>query len=176
MDLPSRVAILMLWRRKPVKTRSAVSSDQLIRGMLALSLALLLLLGCRGKPEESPLDGTAWTLVALNGDAPIGNTNITLSFSGGFVNGFAGCNAYRSLIVGSDEDKYKYTATEEGALTIPEFVITEKDCPSPEGVMQQEQAYVEALRDAATYRITADRLEIDNAAGETTLILIRAKR
>jgi heat shock protein HslJ len=144
--------------------------------MLALSLALLLLSGCRGEPEESPLDGTAWTLVALNGDAPIENSNITLSFSDGFVSGFAGCNTYRSLIVGSDEDKYRYTATEDGALTIPGFFITEKDCSTPEGVMQQEQAYVEALRNVATYRRIGERLEIDNAAGETTLIFVVKSR
>lgn len=36
--------------------------------------------------------------------------------------------------------------------------------------MPQEAAYIKALWDAATYRVMDDRLEIDNAAGETILI------
>ena len=61
-------------------------------------------------------------------------------------------------------------------MTIPNFIITDKDCPSPESVMQQERTYVEALRNAAAYRIIEDRLEIDNAAGETILVFVREER
>jgi heat shock protein HslJ len=36
--------------------------------------------------------------------------------------------------------------------------------------MEQEAAYIEALRDAATYQIIDDRLEIATANGETVLV------
>lgn len=49
-------------------------------------------------------------------------------------------------------------------------MITEMDCPLPEGIMEQEGAYVETLGQAASYRLVGDRLEIQNAAGETILV------
>jgi len=135
-------------------------------------------------PEPvAPLDGTSWRLVSLNGHDLIEDTRITLRFADGFVQGFAGCNAYRPLIIGSDDETHQYRATRDdspaadaaqsGSLTIPSFIITEKDCPSPGGVMEQERTYVEALRNAAAYRVIEDRLEIDNIEGETILVFVR---
>jgi WD40 repeat protein len=134
-----------------------------------------------GMPHETdPLDGTHWSLVSLQGQRPIEGTRVTLHFADGFVQGSAGCNDYRPLIIDSDDETYQYQITrddqpkegaaESGALSIPNFIITEKDCPSPEGIMQQERIYVEALRDAAAYQISDERLEIDNAQGETILV------
>ncbi len=130
--------------------------------------------------ETNPLDGTHWSLVSLQGHHPIEGTRVTLHFADGFIQGSAGCNDYRPLIIDSDDKTYQYRITrddppiegtaESGALTIPNFIITEKDCSSPEGVMQQEHVYVETLRDAAAYRIINERLEIDTAQGETILV------
>jgi heat shock protein HslJ len=118
----------------------------------------------------------------LNGHDLIEDTRITLRFADGFVQGFAGCNAYRRLIIGSDDETHQYRATRDdsptadaaqsGSLKIPKFIITDKDCPSPEGVMEQERAYVETLRNAAAYRIIEDRLEVDNIEGETILVFV----
>jgi heat shock protein HslJ len=44
------------------------------------------------------------------------------------------------------------------------------DCPSPEGILEQETAYIQALRSSATYRLTDGRLEIIDARGETILV------
>jgi heat shock protein HslJ len=130
--------------------------------------------------ETDPLAGTHWSLDSLQGQRPIEGTRVTLHFADGFVQGSAGCNDYRPLIIDSDDETYQYRITrddppiegtaESGALTIPNFVITEKDCPSPEGLMQQEQAYVQTLKNAAAYRFSNGRLEIDNAQGETILV------
>ena len=38
--------------------------------------------------------------------------------------------------------------------------------------MEQEQAYVDALTDAAAYRLTDDGLEILSATGETVLVYV----
>ncbi|UCC63551.1 MAG: META domain-containing protein [Anaerolineae bacterium] len=111
-----------------------------------------------GAPVD--LDGTEWVLTSLHGQSLIEGTNITLNFAGGVLSGFAGCNAYGG----------EYTAADEGILAIPELAITAQDCQEPEGVMQQEAAYVEALQDATAYRVTDGRLELENAEGETTLV------
>jgi heat shock protein HslJ len=140
-------------------------------------LVLLLLDRCaRGSNDPTPtsaLEGSQWALISLNGDSLIEGTTITLTFADGYVNGLAGCNAYRPLSTGSDAGQFRYKATEEGKLIIPAFAITEKDCPTPVGVMQQEQAYIEALRGAAFFRMLDDRLEIDDAGGVTTLVFTR---
>jgi len=104
-------------------------------------------------------------LTSLNGSSLIEGTNITLNFAEGVLSGFAGCNAY-----GGGRDSGKYMATDEGTLTIPQIAVTLQLCMTPEGVMEQEASYIEALRNAAAYRVMDDRLEIDNAAGETTLV------
>ena len=111
-------------------------------------------------PIDPALDDTEWVLTSLNGSSLLEGSNITLNFTGTEVGGFAGCNAYGG----------EYTAADEGTLTIPGFAITEQLCQTPDGIMQQEDAYTEALLSAATYRVTDDRLEIANAAGETTLV------
>jgi heat shock protein HslJ len=78
------------------------------------------------------------------------------------------------MILGTDEDEFKYTAREDGTLVIPAVMITEKDCAAPEGVMSQELDYVAALQSAAAFRLTEERLEIDDAAGETVLVFVEA--
>jgi len=78
------------------------------------------------------------------------------------------CNGY-----GGGRDSGKYTATGDGTLAIPMIAVTLQLCSEPEGIMEQEAAYIEALRSAAAYRVMDDRLEIDNAAGETPLVFVR---
>ena len=127
----------------------------------------------KARASTEDLDGTEWTLSLLHSRSPVEGSHINLEFADGLVRGFAGCNTYRSLIIGSDPDRYRYTALEDGTLTIPGFMVTEKDCSEPEGVAQQEATYVEALQNAAGYRLAGDRLEIENALGETTLVFER---
>ncbi|MDH4138582.1 MAG: META domain-containing protein, partial [Anaerolineae bacterium] len=122
-------------------------------------------------PSIDPiLEDTEWVLTSLNGSSLLEGTNITLNFTDGFLEGFAGCNAY-----GGGRDSGKYTAADEGILTIAEIAITSQDCHTPEGVMQQETAYVEALRNAVAYQVADDRLEIKNAAGETILVFAQKR-
>jgi heat shock protein HslJ len=133
--------------------------------------------GASPKPATADLDGTEWVLISLNGDSLIEGTCITLNFaactepsrSEGVLSGFAGCNDY-----GGGRDSGKYTATGDGFLTIPhEIAVTLQLCSEPEGVMEQEATYIEALRNAAAYRVMDDRLHIDIAAGGTTLVFTR---
>lgn len=115
-------------------------------------------------PKPTPgLDGTEWVLASLNGDNLVEGSNITLAFAEERVGGFAGCNSYGS----------QYTTMAEGSLTISLIEITLQLCQAPEGVMEQEAAYIEALQSAAAYRVMDDRLEIEDAAGRTIPVFAR---
>ncbi|MCL4266701.1 MAG: META domain-containing protein [Anaerolineae bacterium] len=122
----------------------------------------------RGMATDTPtpmpdLAGTAWELTLINGRAPILDSRITLVFADGRAGGFAGCNEY-----GSD-----YTSARDGSFAIPEIAINAQDCPSPEGVMEQETAYVQALTQAVRYHLDGDQLALLTAVGETTLTFTR---
>ena len=117
----------------------------------------------RGAPEG--LVGTEWTLTSLRGDSLIEETEIPLYFTDRYLGGRMTCNHY-----GGGPDSGAYTATDDGSFTIDEVAVTVRLCLEPEGVMEQEAAYIEALLDAATYQIINDRLEITDASGETLLV------
>lgn len=108
-------------------------------------------------------------LTSLNGESLIKGTEINLHFEEALLGRSTSCNGY-----GGGRDSGKYIATGDGTLTIPhQIAVTVQLCSTPEGVMEQEAAYIAALRSAASYRVVDDRLEIDNAAGETTLVFAR---
>jgi len=120
--------------------------------------------------EKTPADlvGTQWVLVSLDGESLTEGAEITLNFEKELLGGFMGCNGY-----GGGPDSGKYIATDDGTLTIQQMAVTVQLCSTPEGIMEQEAAYIEALRSATSYRVVDDRLEIDNAAGETILVFAR---
>ena len=76
-----------------------------------------------------------------------------------------GCDKY-----GDGPDSGKYIATKEGALTVLQIAVTLQLCLAPVGIMRQEEAYIQALQSAATYRVIDDHLEIYNVAGEAVLV------
>jgi heat shock protein HslJ/Tol biopolymer transport system component len=147
--------------------------------LIGLGLAALLHQQARQQPgvgertpaatgASSPLDGTEWLLTSLNGAAPLEGTHVTLTFDTDQLGGFAGCNAY-----GGGPDSGAYSATPDGELAVGMLAVTAMDCPSPEGVLDQETAYVDALQSATTYQITGDRLELADASGQTVLVYTR---
>lgn len=131
-------------------------------GQTSLTFALK-----QAPPLDPALAGPGWVLTSLNGAPPVEGTNITLDFSQGKyegrVGGFAGCNTYGGT----------YVAADEGVVKVGETAVTLMLCQGPAGVMEQEEAYIDALRNAAGYRVTDGRLEIESAAGETALVFRR---
>jgi heat shock protein HslJ len=120
-----------------------------------------------GTPAD--LVGTEWVLISLHGESLIEGTEINLVFEDAYLGGSMSCNGY-----GGGADSGRYIAADDGSLTIPhEIAVTLQLCSEPEGIMEQEAAYIEALRNATTYRVIDDRLEIANAAGEATLAFAR---
>ncbi|MDV7398868.1 META domain-containing protein, partial [Arthrospira platensis SPKY1] len=70
------------------------------------------------------------------------------------MSGSAGCNRYHAAYV------------VEGALiAIQAPASTRMACAEPEGVMQQEQEYLNALPTAATYAIHGEQLELRTSEG-----------
>ena len=114
------------------------------------------------RAQEADLRGTEWVLVSLHGNSPVEGTRITLGFGPEGAGGYAGCNRYGG----------RYETTGRGGLRIAELWQHLELCASPAGVMEQEEAFVETLRDAARFRVTDDRLEIEDAAGETALVFV----
>ena len=143
-------------------------SKQISNVTLLAALILAFLAACAGAAEPTPgvleLERTHWVLDTLNGSPPVAGTEITLQFEDGTAAGLAGCNSYGG----------SYEAT-DGRLSIPEIIRTEMACLEPEGVMEQENAYLMALQGAAAYRLVDDRLQIENAAGEATLVFHMAE-
>jgi len=129
-----------------------------------LLLAALLMSCATTEPSQPPaegpaLPGTEWALTSLNGDALIKGTQITLRFGDGSLEGSGGCNTYGG----------SYTADEE-SLSLSDLYWTEMACLEPEGVLDQELAYLNTLNTAGSYRLDAGQLELYDEAGTTILV------
>jgi heat shock protein HslJ len=123
-----------------------------------------------GPPGTSAdLADTKWELILLNDNSLIKDTEITLNLEGMFLGGFMGCNGY-----GGGPDSGKYTATDDGTLRIAHpIAVTVQLCSTPEGIMEQEAAYIKSLQSSVAYQVINDHLEIMNASGEITLVFAR---
>ncbi len=111
---------------------------------------------------------TTWTLESLDGQPVLETSVITLRIGDNWIDGIDGCNSY-----GGRSEERTPVAGAEGVFSIPPFGVTEMLCPEPEGVMDQADAYMEALVQGERFRITDDRLEILDGGGARRLIFVR---
>jgi heat shock protein HslJ len=116
-----------------------------------------------GPDDRIELDGTSWVLVELRGQEAIQDAEPTLAFDNGNVGGQTGCNSFGG----------NYQVGPDRAIQIGELAQTEIYCMGPEGVMEQEAQYMNALQQAAFYQVADDRLVLQNQAGESILIFER---
>lgn len=135
--------------------------------ILTASLALLLT-ACGGgetTKESVSLKGTHWQLVSMNRITPIGNRPITLSFDNGFkLSGNSGCNRYSARAY--PEGKYlklDFSAKADDENKAALF-STKMYCPSPAGLMDQEQTYLAQLSVSRRYSVSGDTLTIKDGA------------
>jgi heat shock protein HslJ len=112
---------------------------------------------------DPALKDSEWLLTSLLGEGLLEDSRITLNLGEGGFDGVAGCNNYGG----------EYDAADGGILLTSDIFHTEMDCSSPEGIMEQETAYIQALRSSAAYRLADGRLEIAGASGETILVFAR---
>ena len=111
-------------------------------------------------PEEEAvkLEDHLWMLALLNNQAVVENTRITLELQDGQASGSAGCNRYNAGYVRSQID-----------LTFSGASSTEMFCELPEGLMDQESAYLSTLEGALTFNLTNQQLQVFNSAGDPIL-------
>jgi heat shock protein HslJ len=110
----------------------------------------------------------SWKATAfLHGNAvssPIAGTELTATFGeDGTLSGSGGCNTYRAT----------YTAN-RGRIEIGEPAATKKACASPEGIMEQEAAYLAALPTAASYSVEGRSLQLLTDTGTIVATYMRA--
>ena len=109
---------------------------------MTISLSVLLLGACL-RTNHDALQGTSWLLTEINGAQPVNGTTLTIEFGEEQISGSAGCNLFGG----------KYTIKGE-KIQFETIFNTEMACVDPEGVMEQEQAYLNYLRriDHFTFR------------------------
>jgi heat shock protein HslJ len=113
-----------------------------------------------GRNDQPPLEGTSWILTELHGQNPLPGAEPTLTFDSENAVGQTGCNSFGGA----------YEAGPDGSIRFVELFQTEIFCMGPQGVMDQEADYLSALHQAAFYKYSDDRLEIQNMAAEITLV------
>jgi heat shock protein HslJ len=110
--------------------------------------------------EPKPLVGTTWGLVTFNNGkggltSALAGTDITAVFdAAGNVAGSAGCNTYNAA--------YQLDGQR---ISIGPAASTKMACAEPEGIMEQEAAYLAALQAATLYTIVGDELVLSQVDG-----------
>lgn len=125
--------------------------------------SVLLALAAR---EQAQLTGTEWRLGSFNNGkqaivSVLVGADVTLELDAN--GGFAGkaCNRYRG----------RYT-TEGDRLSISEPIATTRMlCAEPEGIMEQESAYLAALQRVARFEISGPRLTLFDEDGARLAVL-----
>ena len=117
--------------------------------------------------EASPVGD--WEVTAfLSGDAvtsPLPGTTITAKFADdGTLTGSSGCNTYQTAF-----------SLGKGNIEIEPPAATEMACAKPEGVMEQEAAYLAALPTAVGYRVDGGSLALVSADGTYVASYTRAR-
>jgi heat shock protein HslJ len=126
---------------------------------ITLMALALLLAGCGSSPSDSAsLQDTQWVLVMLGEEPPLTGTAPSAEFSADQISGSAGCNTYFGT--------YTVSGSE---FSIGDVANTEMWCSDPEGVMDQEQAFLAALASAASHRLAGVQLELLDATGSVIL-------
>jgi len=110
------------------------------------------------KPQPTSLSGTSWQLLSYHTDSAmvsvIAESEITATFDDERINGSAGCNSYFAAV-----------ETDGSQLSLGPAGSTRKLCPQPEGVMEQEMAYLQAIQNAASYQVEGNKLTLLDGEG-----------
>jgi heat shock protein HslJ len=112
--------------------------------------------------SAAPIEEVAWVLTILPGGAPVADgTFTTLLLADGQLSGNAPCNTYSGA----------YTL-EGTTINVSSIVRTKMACPA----LEQEDAYLTALADVASYTIDGDTLVLAGADGTALLGFARVQR
>ncbi len=112
----------------------------------------------------SGLTSSRWILqsystLAAGFQRPLPGTEITARFGAdGSLNGSAGCNSYNGGFMGYDQ-----------TLRINRLTASQALCQTPDGVMEQEGAFLSLMQQAAKMAISAGQLTIFDSSGNRIL-------
>jgi heat shock protein HslJ/WD40 repeat protein len=105
----------------------------------------------------SPLAGTAWHLLKVNGRGYIGNPVIVLAFNGDHtVRGTAVCHPYTASY-----------SVDGNSLQITAFNMESGSCPEYNPGIQAAEAFANLFPDVRSYRITNRNMELTTARGDS---------
>lgn len=94
----------------------------------------------------------------------LAGTAINMDFgANGQVTGSSGCNSFNA----------GYSVNGD-ALSIGAPGGTQRLCPEPQGVMDQEARFLSALRSAASFGIVGSQLEVSNGGGQIAIVASQA--
>ena len=128
--------------------------------VLVLCAGLLVALpGCGG--DDTSLEGTKWVMTAYAVDGSmqeaLSTPAVEATFADGTVSGTGGCNQYNG----------SYELDGDRLSVGPSLARTMMACE--QAIMDQEDAYLEALQSAASFKIDGDVLTIMDDSGATVL-------
>jgi len=117
--------------------------------------------------QATGLGGSSWVVTGYNNGkqavvSGILGSELTANFNeDGKLSGFAGCNNFTA--------GYEVTGKN---IKIGPAASTRKMCADPEGVMDQEMQYLQALETAAIYNRDGEKLELRTADGALAVSLV----
>lgn len=118
--------------------------------ILILFTMLVLLSACS---TQSNLVDIEWQLTSMAGKTPLAETNVTLNLSKDTIGGNDGCNSYGG----------SYTSAKDTITFGDDIFSTMMYCTDEIAV--QYQAFYEALKQAATYKISNNSLTLIDSKG-----------
>lgn len=133
---------------------------------VALGLAVVLV-GCRtagpAAPANASLAGTSWVAEDIDGRGVVGGVSSTLVFDAAQrISGRAACNQYFGTV----------ERGEGGRLLLKPAGTTRMACP--DGVMEQERRFLDALGAITSYRRDGGALSLLDAGGTVRVRLVPA--
>ena len=138
-----------------------------------LTFLLLLLAACWQEPDSvadsgtslpgSALEGTTWTLTSLATSKPLAGAEITAGFMDGELSGSTGCNIYF------------YTFRTDGLRLILEGGgVTEMACSQPQGVMEQEELFLDYFNQVDQFILSENGLQLITGDGDVLIFFPRS--
>lgn len=127
---------------------------KLINTLTLITWVAIMLVAC-GWTNGDSLNGTTWELYSIGKYSPVAGSKTTIQFDDGQVSGLGGCNHYGG--------EYQ---TSGDRLSFDKLNMTEMACMSPEGVMDQENAYLQFLGDARKFELADNHLKLYGSGGE----------
>ena len=127
---------------------------KLINSLTLITWVAILLVACGGIGGDS-LNGTTWELYSMGRYSPIAGSKTTVQFEDGQVSGLGGCNHYGG--------EYQINGN---MISFDKLYMTEMACLNPEGIMDQEQRFLQYIGDARSFEIVDGQLQIYGSGGE----------